>query len=167
MASLGIPTPAVPTQPPTNPLSSYVEIAGQETRIDETVIGDNPVYDTKFGVLSNNSQSTTYQEISTLSNYPRHSQDRNAQQFPVASLQDRDFDNPIYGSECVREREFDNPVYAANGATIQTEPEDLYTVPETPPSNIYDRVASDDPLGGGARMGIGTSGGGRRGMYST
>ncbi len=121
--------------------------------------GDNPSY----AIRLNNSQyqdSAGYQEIPALSNNPNN---------PVASPGRRDFDNPIYGSEGVQERELDNPIYGADdSAAEEVESEDPYTIPDSPPCNVYDRVADDRPFGP-ARVGIVSTddGGSNSGVYST
>ncbi len=54
----------------------------------------------------------------------------------------------------MQERELDNPIYGADDSAAQeAEPEDLYTIPDSPPCNVYDRVAADDHPFRGARMG--------------
>ena len=89
--------------------------------------GDNPSYDTKNGEIDDVQDSAGYQEIP-----PNPS----TQTETMSSLQERDFDNPIYGSqEEVQDREFDNPIYATEDSAAQgEESEDPYYT--TPPSNI-------------------------------
>jgi hypothetical protein len=53
------------------------------------------------------------------------------------SLQERDFSNPIYCKDTVADAQVDSEeFYAAIAST-----EEIYTVPDSPPCNIYDTVA--------------------------
>ena len=108
--------------------------------------GDNPSYDTKNG-----EDTVGYQEIP-----PNPS----AQ---TSSLQERDLDNPIYGSQ--EDRKFDNPIYATEDSAAQGEESEnpYYTIPGSPPSNIYDGVADDQPVDSAGVGMVSISGG----LYST
>ena len=133
------------------------------------VPGDNPSYGAGNDRLNNSQDADGYQ-IPALTNN-QNTWTQNGQQISTASPQERDFTNPIYyGSEEVQDREFDNPVYAADDLAAQeeAEPEDHYTIPDSPPYNVYDRVAGDHPLGC-ARVGTVSANGedSDDGVYST
>ena len=122
--------------------------------------GDNPSYGARNGVNNNYQDVAEYQEIPALAQ-------NGHQQPPTTSPQDRDFDNPLYsdGSEEVQEREFDNPIYGGEDgpANEEAESEDPYTIPSSPPSNVYDRVADDHH----ARVAVTSTSGSGSGLYST
>ena len=101
--------------------------------------GDNPSYGARDG-LDTAHDSAGYQEIPP---------NPNTQVETASSPQGRDFDNPIYGSqEEVQDREFENPIYSTEDSEVQGEESEnpYYATPGSPPSNIYDRVADDQPV---------------------
>ena len=116
---------------------------------------DNPSYGISGDKLNDSHDSSGYQQIPALSNN-QNARTQNGQQLHTDSLQERIFDNPIYGSERVEEREFENPIYSTDdsAAREEAEPEDHYTIPDSPLSNVYDRVAL-----GGTRVGVVSTGG--------
>lgn len=126
--------------------------------------GDNPSYGARSGGANNDYQEgAEYQEI------PARTQNSH-QQSPTASttsLKERDFDNPLYGddNEEVQEREFKNPIYGADDYPVdeEAESEDPYTIPSSPPSNVYDRVADDHRV----RVAVTSTTGSGSGLYST
>ena len=139
-------------------------VAGPEQGATGTILPtDNPSYGANGG-LNSTQDSAGYQVIPALSNNSNVRTEN-----PADSLQERDFNNPIYGSEVVQEHNFDNPIYGGDhSATHVEEPEDHYTIPNSPPCNVYDRVAGDHPLGG-ARVGTVNTNGedSDGGVYST
>lgn len=94
--------------------------------------GDNPAYGSR-NIDGQNS------EAATVNGRTEH--------IPSTSVQERDFDNPIYSSDVVSEDPYTllDPIIDAETST-----EDHYTVPNSPPCNIYDRVADDRRAGGAA-----------------
>ena len=87
----------------------------------------------------------------------------------TTSPQERDFENPLYGDaqeeEQEREFAFNNPIYGDGDSPTseEAESEDPYTIPSSPPSNVYDRVADDHH----ARVGVTSTNGSGSGLYST
>ena len=76
--------------------------------------GDNPSYGTSIG-LEKAQNSTEYQEIPA-QNGALSTHDHNGRQLSSRESPDREFDNPIYGSD-----------------GQEAESENLYTIPDSPP----------------------------------
>lgn len=115
-------------------------VSGIEQSLQTPIPGDNPVY----VVRKDPTQAHQYEEMPN-GKYVR----TDSQQQPRPdSPEEREFDNPIYGSEILGDDNFDNPLYANDDSALvgtQTviEGSDGYAIPSSLPKNSYDKIAGD------------------------
>lgn len=98
-------------------IDSVVIITGSETKTSAVSTGENPSY----GVLNMDAAQTPTTQIQTHFDQ---------------SLQERDFDNPLYSANVTTEDPYTSPV-----------PPPVIYDQVAPPPAVYDQVAGDNPVG--------------------